>query len=343
MFVISGRTADDVWRRAARLFEHGGPAREQPSRGGSTLEVLHVGLTVEEPRERWVVSRSPAINPAFAMVEAFWIASGRRDAALPLFFNPRLSRFCGAGPEYHGAYGYRMRAHFGLDQLDRIYRVLDAAPHTRQAVLQMWDPKSDLPDCAGVPSNQDIPCNVLAMPKVRDGRLEWLQVLRSNDLFLGVPHNIVQFTILQEILAGWLGIPTGEYHQVSDSLHVYELDLDVVRQTEEVIYLPPNDDSLALDRASWDVAFPSVMRRLDRMTDPDLEPSELRATALSDDAPSGYENAIRIVAADAARRRGWDELVPECVAAVENSTLVTMWHRWSERMRSASLSNVREV
>jgi len=57
---------------------------------------------------------------------------------------------------------------------------------------------------------------------IRRGKLEWLQVMRSNDAVWGLPYNFIQFTSLQEILAGWLGVPIGSYNHVSDSLHVYE-------------------------------------------------------------------------------------------------------------------------
>ena len=49
--------------------------------------------------------------------------------------------------------------------------------------------------------------------------------MRSNDIFRGLPYNFVQFTSMQEILAGWLKINVGSYNHVSDSLHIYERDL----------------------------------------------------------------------------------------------------------------------
>src|SRR5690349_18815602 len=139
MYALRGKTADDAWRAAAVLFRAGGPAYSQGGRGGDTTELLHVLLEIENPRERWVSSRTPAINPAFALVEVFWIAAGRRDVSLPAFWNPRLPRFCGSSPEISGAYGYRLRNHFGIDQLDRVYRALEAKPDSRQTVLQIWD------------------------------------------------------------------------------------------------------------------------------------------------------------------------------------------------------------
>lgn len=330
MHALNGRTADDVWSAAARLFDSDALARKQAGRGGDTMEALHVGMSIELPRERWVVSRTPAINPAFAFVEVFWILAGRRDSGLLLHWNPRLSRFCGGRAEYHGAYGGRLRSHFGIDQLDRVYHALRANPDTRQAVLEIWDARVDLPDEHGIPASEDIPCNVVAMPKVRDGRLDWLQVIRSNDLFLGVPHNIVQFTSLQEVLAGWLGISLGSYHQVSDSLHVYMHDIDAVQASVTRVPLPANVDSLAIDRASWDQVMEVVMTRLDAMTRSRTK-SNLRSLVAISDAPSAYENALRIAAADSARRRGWHDLAAEFVANVANPALHTLWERWRER------------
>src|SRR6266567_9578188 len=108
MHVIVEETADAVWQAAATLLLDPGHSVPQPSRAGDTIEALHVVLELQRPSQRWISSRSPAMNPAFALVEAFWIASGRRDSGLPMYWNPALSRYCGSGESYHGAYGYRI-------------------------------------------------------------------------------------------------------------------------------------------------------------------------------------------------------------------------------------------
>lgn len=262
MHVIVEQTADAVWQAAATLLLDPVHSVPQPSRAGDTIEALHVVLELQRPSQRWISSRSPAMNPAFALVEAFWIASGRRDSGLPMYWNPALPRYCGSGESYHGAYGYRIRSHLGIDQLDRVYSALRNNPDSRQCVLQIWDSAVDLPAANGSPANQDIPCNLLGIPKVRNGKLEWMQIIRSNDLFLGLPHNIVQFTMLQEMLSGWLGLAAGTYHQLSDSLHVYAKDLDAVRQSINTPPGPLSSDSFAVDRATWDATMPQVMARL---------------------------------------------------------------------------------
>jgi thymidylate synthase len=330
MHSISGRTADEVWRAAAALAIKS-EVPIQSSRAGDTLEVLHLGLHIEEPSQRWVVSRAPPINPAFALIEVFWIVAGRKDAAFPTFWNRTLSRYCGSSADFHGAYGYRLRNHFGVDQLDRVYRTLCNSPDSRQCVLQFWDPAVDLPNADGSPAAADIPCNVTAFPKIRNGKLEWMQVIRSNDVFRGMPYNFVQFTSIQEMLSGWLGVAAGGYHQLSDSLHVYAGDLEAVRSGLSPVEAPPNTDSFALDRTTWDLVLPQTVERLDRLAGHSLSRREFEACAFRNDLPRAYENAILVAAADAARRRRWDDLAADSIDRCTNSLLVQLWSRWRLR------------
>jgi hypothetical protein len=71
-------------------------------------------------------------------------------------------------------------------------------------------------------NSKDIPCNTHVYFKVRDGKLRMTVCNRSNDLIWGAyGANVVHFSMLQEYVAGHLGLECGEYVQFSDSLHVY--------------------------------------------------------------------------------------------------------------------------
>ena len=143
-----------------------------------------------------------------------------------------------------------------------------------------------MPNSDGTPVDRDIPCNVMSILKVRDSRLEWLQVIRSNDLFRGLPYNFVQFTSLQEILAGWLNIKCGSYNQVSDSLHVYEQDANRVLASAPLPYIAPNADRLALPKDESDRLFEEMEGRIQRLIDGNLTPGEIKRLASWDSAPS---------------------------------------------------------
>ena len=332
MRLFKGRTANEAWSEAAAAFLVEGESQEQASRSGSTREILHSAFAISDPVERWVVTRRPAINPAFAIAETVWILAGRDDSALPNHWNPELPKYTGPGERYHGAYGHRLRRRFDVDQLERAYLALKNNPDTRQVVLQIWDPRVDLPDEEGQPAAQDVPCNLLSMLKVRNGRLEWTQVMRSNDLFRGVPYNFVQFTVLQEVMAGWLGLEVGSYDHLSDSLHVYEDDFEALKGFARQVETAPNTDSLRLPKVKSDGAFAALEKRLDAMTDDHLTERRMRELVEGDGLPEAFKNLLRITAADSARRRGWIGMSEAAAAECTNSALLQVWEGWSARM-----------
>lgn len=332
MRLFEGQTANEVWSAAAAAFTTEDGGREQASRAGSTREMLHAAFTIRDPLERWVLARRPAINPAFAIVETVWILAGRNDSALPNHWNPELPKYTGPGKHYHGAYGHRLRCRFGLDQLERAYRTLSKNPHSRQVVLQIWDSRIDLPDEEGQAASSDIPCNLLSMLKVRDGKLEWTQVMRSNDLFRGVPYNFVQFTVLQEVMAGWLGLCVGSYDHLSDSLHVYEDDFGLLEGFDGQAEIMPNTDSLALSKEESDEAFAALEKRLDAMTSDNLTEERMRELSEGASLPEAFENFLRVAAADSARRRGWIGLSETVVGKCTNKALLQIWEGWLSRI-----------
>ncbi|MBL4774594.1 MAG: thymidylate synthase [Mariprofundus sp.] len=321
-----GESADSAWKEALSSLKADGVL--QPSRSSNTHELLHANIVITNPRNRWVFSRHPGINPAFAIVEVFWILSGRNDAKLVNFWNPTLPKFAGDTPEYHGAYGYRLRNAFnGLDQINRAYTALMENPESRQIVLQIWNPNLDMPDEHGSPMSPDIPCNICAMPKIRNGKLEWLQIMRSNDIFRGLPYNLVQFTTLQEIFAGWLGLEVGHYHQVSDSLHYYEKDLSSFSIDNNMSF-EENEDSLALPKPEFDKLLIIMMKSLEVLSSQDLSKDTFMRIFLDADLPQSYQNLLLITAADSARRRGWFNETDLAVKACTNKALLLAWNNW---------------
>jgi thymidylate synthase len=48
--------------------------------------------------------------------------------------------------------------------------------------------------------------------------------MRSNDVFLGLAHDVFCFTMLQEIIARSLSVDIGTYKHMVGSLHIYETD-----------------------------------------------------------------------------------------------------------------------
>lgn len=331
MEVFRGSTADEVWCQAhealvlATLSQ-----RHQPSRAGDTVELLGVALEVSDPLQRWITSRRPAISPAFGIAEVLWILAGSNDAKVLNYWFPRLPEFAGTGSEYPGAYGYRLRKQFGVDQIRRACEVLAANPASRQAVLQLWDPRVDLPNQDGSPRNADVPCNITSLLKVRDGRLEWTQIMRSNDLLRGLPYNFLQFTFLQEMMAGWLGIKVGCYRHWSDSLHIYAKDAAQFSCVSDQA-VPRNTDSLAMDFNTGDLLIRDLYDRTEELAVSALNEERVAALSALPGAPVGYQNLLRVLGAEAARRQARPEQSDALMADCTNPQLVQAWSAWRGR------------
>lgn len=327
---FQGETADEVWRMTADELLHGNDWVTQDSRLGQTREILHCTLHIQQPRQRWVLSRKPSINPAFAIAEIIWILQGRNDAGFLNYWNPILPKYAGQVETYHGAYGHRLRNNCGIDQIERAYNVLSANPKSRQVVLQIWDSEIDLPHDHGKESAPDIPCNIASMLKIRNGKLEWMQIMRSNDLFLGTPHNLIQFTSLQEIIAGWLEIDVGTFTLITDSLHLYEHDIDkmTIENTTPTIY---NIDSLALTKDEFDRVLLKIGDIMDSLRSPNLSKERFQELIKVDELNNSWRNLLYITAADAARRRNWLDEMNTAAEHCSNPALIQAWSDWLKR------------
>jgi thymidylate synthase len=323
--VIEGSSADEVWARALRLVRS--PAASLvDGRGGEAIELSHAAIEIADPRRRWVVGRVPAINPAFAIAEIIWVVRGRSDAAFLTHWNRSLHHFVGEQEHLHGAYGSRLRSHFPVDQLLRAAEVLGANPTSRQVVLQIWDPGIDLPLPGGAPASEDIPCNISSMLKVRSEKLYWTQTIRSNDVFLGLPYNVVLFTTLQEILAGWIGVDIGTYTQWSDSLHLYVRDAGKADHVE--LSYDPSAEDIRLRRSDSDVVFARLERLCVELTDRVLDELSLISLLKGLDMPQSYVSLASALCAEEARKRGWKDAQALALSLCKTASLKTVLLRW---------------
>lgn len=191
------------------------------SRNGPTLEAKEPVCTMyEKPRERVLFSTARDANPFFHLMESLWILAGRRDVKWLEYFNANMATYSDDGKVFHGAYGYRMRNHFGagsIDQLIEVISLLRDERGTRRASIALWDPYDDLNV-----DRKDLPCNGWITFLERDGLLNMTVYNRSNDMIWGAyGANVVHFSILQEFIASAIGAGVGTYHQVSNSFHVY--------------------------------------------------------------------------------------------------------------------------
>jgi thymidylate synthase len=112
----------------------------------------------------------------------------------------------------------------GINQIDNVVKLLRRKPTSRQAVVQLFNAEDLLKDFS------DIPCTCTMQFLVRKGSLHMVVHMRSNDAFLGLPHDVFAFTFIQELISRSLGLRLGTYKHMVGSLHVYDADKMKVRK-----------------------------------------------------------------------------------------------------------------
>lgn len=187
------------------------------SRNGETIAFNEpVCIEYPNPRHRVIWLHSRRANPYFHIFEFIWMLEGRQDVASLAAFNSNMRSFSDDGLIFNAPYGYRLRHHFGHDQLAEIADMIKKDPDTRQAVALLWD-HNDL-----TKNTKDKACNLELVFKVRDNRLDMTVFNRSNDLIWGaMGANLVHMSFFHEYMAYKTGYELGRYSQITNCLHVY--------------------------------------------------------------------------------------------------------------------------
>lgn len=222
MIVVRGLSPNAAYLRLLTLgIQNDWPVEQ--SRVGPCRDLGAV--TVElDAGERTIFLAGRGWNPAFALVEAAWVITGRKDVKTLAGFIEGFGRYSDDGQTLHGAYGNRLRHFFGCDQIAYAIEELTKHPSSRRVVLSLYAPTDLHLD------SKDIPCNTQVALRIVKKRLEMTVFNRSNDLWLGVPYNWFVFRVLQYLVADRLGIQCGVQRHVSSCLHLYEVNVAAARR-----------------------------------------------------------------------------------------------------------------
>ena len=144
--------------------------------------------------------------------------------------NPSYYKYSDDGKTLNGAYGPRIKK-----SLTKIVETLKKDPDSRRAVVPIYG-KED----AGLDSN-DIPCTIGFQFLIRNNKLDMIVNMRSNDIFLGFPYDIFNFTMWQEYVSCKLNIDIGTYTHIANSLHFYEKDREKIIKASMVEEVKENE------------------------------------------------------------------------------------------------------
>ena len=215
----SGATLDDVMRWTYKKILGEGE-QIYPSKGPAK-ELTGVVLEISNPLAR--ISRTETRGRPFSCLgELCWYLSktNKLDFINIMCLTTGITL---TGTRSLADMAPRLFSWKNVNQFDNVVDLLKEKRDSRRAVIQLFD-ALDL-----VGDYRDVPCTCTLQFMVRQDQLHLLAHMRSNDAFLGLPHDIFCFTMLQEVMAKTLGVQIGTYKHMVGSLHIYDKDGDNAR------------------------------------------------------------------------------------------------------------------
>jgi thymidylate synthase len=196
------------------ILVHG---QEVSPRGELIREILQRTMRVNM-RKPVLTVPDRNLSYRFMAAEAYWILSGDNRVATIAPYNSRIAEFSDDGETFFGAYGPKI-----VSQLDYVVAKLLEDRDTRQAGLTIWRENP--------PATKDVPCTVAAFFNIRGGQLNAHVFMRSSDVWLGVPYDVFNFSMLAHLVCAHLNkkglsVAPGQLFLTAASSHLYAINWD---------------------------------------------------------------------------------------------------------------------
>ena len=190
-------------------------SRVKVGRGGTSFQIdLSNGILPTVGRRKTF--------PKSAAAEVAWYLQGTQDATFICKYAPLWDKFIEPLNTFNGvkaAYGYRWRQHFNRDQITLAIETLRQNPSDRRCYISAWDPAED---GLGALGQRNVPCPAAFTLNQQGNELHSSIILRSSDVFVGLPYDVMGHALLMDAIAKELNIKPGLMHVTLANAHLYE-------------------------------------------------------------------------------------------------------------------------
>lgn len=211
MITISTFNAALSWHRLLNHLLYYG--REVKPRDLSSREECNVTFHVENALSNVIYHKARGLSYRFSVAEWLWMWYGRNDVKSIVQYNPNIAYFSDDGIIFNGAYGPKI-----VSQWNHVVDTLKEDRDSRQAIISIYDvPKG---------KTKDVPCTLTFQFLFRNNRLNMTVNMRSSDVWLGLPYDQFNFSMLLNILAYQLDMRVGSLTMNLGSSHLYETNYE---------------------------------------------------------------------------------------------------------------------
>lgn len=229
--IVKSETLDEAWlswfekmKTCNKLNEN----KAKKSRDGLVAaEVINAITVIEDPTKNIMTNSIRKLSMRYAIGEMLWYLSGNPELKAIQKYTKAWDRMSDDGKTVNSNYGFLIKDAYGFDQYEYCKELLIKDKNSRQAIIHIKMPRDTIEN-----PTKDLNCTVCLQFIVRDEKLYCTTYMRSNDLWLGFPYDVFQFTCIQIRMAMELRLDIGSYTHIAGSLHVYERDFKKALERE---------------------------------------------------------------------------------------------------------------
>lgn len=222
---IKANAADTLFD--AILLEFG---KVEPMNGNISYEIINANLVLTDPTRNTMCKCHRQMSIKYAIAELLWYNSANPDVAAIAPYSKFWKNISDDGATVNSNYGYCIRKKFGFDQWETCKQILLNDKDSRQAVIHIKEARDIIKN-----PTKDLNCTIALQFLVRNNKLDLIVTMRSNDIWLGLPYDLFNFTCMQMQMAMELGIEVGTYYHNAGSLHMYKRDAEKLVGGEHAI------------------------------------------------------------------------------------------------------------
>jgi thymidylate synthase len=217
---ITNNNIDDIYRVICSKIINEGMVEN------NTKELMNVKFTLTDINNNIINIRD--ISKSYLFGELIWYLCARKDIDFIHKFSNFWVRISDDGVNCNSAYGDIIFKRHGFDQVEKMIELLKKDKNSRRAVINFNVPNINVID------TKDEICTIALQFYIRNNKLNCTGMMRSNDIWLGLPYDVAFFTELQKFIAHRLNFEYGAYTHFVVSMHAYDRNFNLIDRVKNI-------------------------------------------------------------------------------------------------------------
>lgn len=192
---------------------------------GNTHELRNVAFELTNIDNNIINIRN--ISKSYLCGELTWYMTARKDMEFISKFAGLWGRISDDGETSYSAYGDIVFKRHGFNQINKVIELLKKDKNSRRAVVNF-----NVPNVNVIETKDEI-CTIALDFLIRDNKLYCTGMMRSNDIWFGMPYDVAFFTEIQKYIAHRVDVECGSYTHFVNSLHVYDNYFDKMQSLND--------------------------------------------------------------------------------------------------------------